>query len=187
MAIGGLDNADYDSDPDPEDMQSDGFRPIPKGWYDGEIVKAEDGETQDGDGKIKIQWKITGPKYANRREFQNLNTGHHKETPRNIARATLKDLGRLNGLEGRYPETEQEMEGWTAQILVDYYEDGDGNIRSSVDRVRAQTGNRAEGPLDDQPALYDRAVQQYEAQQDDNGPGGGGPKTDSFDDDEVPF
>lgn len=155
MAIAGLDDNDFDKDY----STGDGFDPIPQGLYDAELVKAEEKKTSAGDDAVNLQWKITGPKYANRREFQWLNVGHSKEKTRAIAKGKLKKLCKMNGHHGGWPDAE-EMVGWRAQIYVSYRRDNSGEIRSGVDKIRDPEGNVAGGPEDDQPNLYHEACEE---------------------------
>lgn len=176
MGFAGLNNTEYDAIED-----NDGFAPIPKGAYQAEIAEASESTTAAGDTAIKIQWKIHGPKFANRRMFQTLVVGHSKEKVANIAKAQVKNLGRWNGLDGRFPESGKEMAGWKAVILTGFYQVDDGRVFESVNGCRRPSAT-AHGPDEDQPELYAEAVKQYET-----GAPAYGAKTDIDDDDGIPF
>lgn len=156
MSFGGIeDGANWDDITE----QGGGFDPIPVGWYDARIAEAKEDETRAGDACIKIQWEITGPKYAGRRLYQTLNTGHSKQKTRSIARGQLKTLTRQNGGEG-FPKSGEQMVGWTAQIKPGFWETDDGQVNDSVDSFRNNANNDATGPYpdDQQPELYKKAM-----------------------------
>lgn len=163
MAFGGIEEKWEEVE---EGGQGDGFEPIPDGEYNGEIVACEEGQTRAGDEKIQIQWKITGPKFANRRLFQSLNTGHSSDKARRIAQAELKTLGRWNGLEGRFPKRADELLGWKANLTVGFWETTDGTIKEQVKRLKRP--GAAAGPVGKDP-MYLLAKKQYEASQADGG------------------
>jgi hypothetical protein len=49
-----------------------GLDPIPNGWYDAEVVHAEEGTSQAGNEKIDLRWKVLAGEFEGRLIFDNL-------------------------------------------------------------------------------------------------------------------
>lgn len=99
--------------------QSEGFDPIPDGWYQAVIEGAELKPTKDGTGKlIAVKYKIMGPTHANRTLFGNLNI---KNRSADAERIGLQQLGSIMGAIGiaKVQDTDQ-LIGGRLEIKVAY-------------------------------------------------------------------
>ena len=97
--------------------ESQGFDPIPAGWYNAKIAAAELKDTKAGTGKyINVRYDILGPSYEGRVVFGMINVSNPSETAEEIGRQNLGDLMRAIGL-AKVRDTDQ-LIGGTCQIKV---------------------------------------------------------------------
>ena len=110
--------------------------PVPEGWYEAEIRKAEILPTKAGGHRVNIQYAITGPTNTGRVVFGSINIDHPKqqvvdigkEQLSNIARAIGKGFDDTDDLVGRavrikvkisksegYPDS-NDVNGWQAPL-----------------------------------------------------------------------
>lgn len=86
----------YDTDNLP---QGNSFEPVPDGWYNATITKAEVRDTKAGDGSyIAVSYTITGPSHEGRIIFGNLNLRNKNPKAEEIGRQQLGDVMRAIGL-----------------------------------------------------------------------------------------
>lgn len=79
--------------------ESQGFEPLPEGWYTATIEKAELKATQGGGKMIAVNYKITGPTHAGRTiNFQNLNIKNSNPTAETIGQQQLREIMSAIGL-----------------------------------------------------------------------------------------
>lgn len=96
-----------------EDLpQSTGdFAPLPDGWYNVIINKADIKDTKDGTGQyIAIRYDVTGPTHQGRVVFGNLNIKNKSSAAEDIGRQQLGSLMRAIGL-ARVDDTDQLIGG----------------------------------------------------------------------------
>ncbi|MDA1044138.1 MAG: DUF669 domain-containing protein [Verrucomicrobia bacterium] len=75
------------------------FEPLPAGWYDASITKADLTDTKAGNGQyIKLRFDITGPTHQGRVVFGNLNIKNSSVKAEEIGRQQLGELMRAIGL-----------------------------------------------------------------------------------------
>lgn len=75
------------------------FDPLPEGWYNSVISKAELKETKAGDGElISVKYTITGPTHQGRVVFGNLNVKNASTKAEEIGRQQLGQIMRAIGL-----------------------------------------------------------------------------------------
>jgi hypothetical protein len=75
------------------------FEPIPEGWYNATIVKAEVKPTKSGTGSyIGLRLDITGPTYQGRVIFCNLNINNPNPKAEEISRQQLNQIMGALGL-----------------------------------------------------------------------------------------
>lgn len=130
-----------------------GFEPLPPGWYDAEIIKAEVKPTKAGDGtRLNVQYKITGSpdgKYIGRVVFGAMNI-ELSRSPKaeEIGRQQLGDLLKAIGIPAI--EDSDELVGYAVRIRL---------------KIREQEGfepsNEPSGwkPVGDAPAAPQRPAQ----------------------------
>lgn len=79
--------------------QGNAFDPLPDGWYDVNITKAEVKDTKTGGGAyISVGYTVTGPSHEGRIVFGNLNIRNQNPKAEEIGRQQLGDLMRAIGL-----------------------------------------------------------------------------------------
>lgn len=79
-------------------MPSAGFDPLPPGWYQATITKADLTPTKDGTGQyIKVRYDILGPTHQGRVVFGNLNLRNANPKAEEIGRQQLGDVCRAIG------------------------------------------------------------------------------------------
>lgn len=79
--------------------QGNSYEPLPDGWYNATISKAEVKDTKAGDGSyIAVSYTITGPSHEGRIIFGNLNLRNKNPKAEEIGRQQLGDVMRAIGL-----------------------------------------------------------------------------------------
>lgn len=79
--------------------QGNSFDPVPDGWYNATISKAEVRDTKAGDGNyIAVSYTITGPTHEGRVIWGNLNLRNKNPKAEEIGRQQLGDVMRSIGL-----------------------------------------------------------------------------------------
>lgn len=97
--------------------ESQGYDPVPDGWYNAQIKGAELKPTKLNDGQyIAVQYSITGPDHAGRVIFGNLNIKNKNPEAERIG---LQQLGEVMGSIGlaKIQDTDQ-LIGGVLQIKV---------------------------------------------------------------------
>jgi hypothetical protein len=97
--------------------ESQGYDPVPDGWYNAQIKGAELKPTKANDGQyIAVQYSITGPTHAGRVIFGNLNIKNKNPEAERIG---LQQLGEVMGSIGiaKIQDTDQ-LIGGVLQIKV---------------------------------------------------------------------
>jgi hypothetical protein len=103
-----LDEA-FDLDDLPESENS--YDPIPEGWYEAVINKAEPKKTKDGTGTyINVRYDIVGPTHQGRVVFSIINVKNKSAIAQNIGLQNLKQLMRAIGIK-RVDDTDQLIGG----------------------------------------------------------------------------
>ncbi len=75
------------------------YDPVPEGWYDAHIVKADLNPTKDGTGqRINVRYDITGPTHQGRVVFGGINIRNKSPRAEEIGRQQLGDIARAIGL-----------------------------------------------------------------------------------------
>lgn len=88
----------FDTETLPQPEQGN-FEPLPAGWYQAKITKAEVRETKAGTGNyIAVRYDITGPTHQGRVVFGNLNIKNPSSESERIGREQLGELMRAIGL-----------------------------------------------------------------------------------------
>lgn len=79
--------------------KSSGFDPLPDGWYEVNITKAEVKNTKAGDGSyISVGYTVTAPSHEGRVVFGNLNIRNKNPKAEEIGHQQLGELMRSIGL-----------------------------------------------------------------------------------------
>ena len=103
-----LDEA-FDLDDLPESENS--YDPIPEGWYEAVINKAELKKTKDGTGTyINVRYDIVGPTHQGRVVFSIITVKNKSAIAQNIGLQNLKQLMRAIGIK-RVDDTDQLIGG----------------------------------------------------------------------------
>jgi len=71
--------------------------PVPEGWYEAEIRKAEILPTKAGGHRVNIQYAITGPTNTGRVVFGSINIDHPKQQVVDIGKEQLAQIARAIG------------------------------------------------------------------------------------------
>lgn len=120
----------------PESTGDGDFKPLPAGWYNATINKAELKPTNDGTGqKIAIRFDITGPTHQGRVVFGNVNIRNKSEKAEEIGRAQLGDIMRSIGLK-QVSDTDQ-LVGGSLQIKLHVKTDEQYGTRNEVKGFKA--------------------------------------------------
>jgi hypothetical protein len=105
------------------------YDPLPPGWYNATINKADLQPTKDGSGQyIKVRYDITGPTHQGRVVFGNLNIKNASAKAEEIGRQQLGELMRSIGL-AKVTDTDQ-LIGGVLSIKID--------VRPATDQYPAQ-------------------------------------------------
>jgi len=105
----------------PESTGDVDFKPLPSGWYQVSINKAELRNTKDETGQyIAVRYDVTGPTHQGRVVFGNLNIKNKSEKAESIGRAQLGELMRALGL-SKVSDTDQ-LVGGSLSIKLDVRE-----------------------------------------------------------------
>lgn len=77
-----------------------GFDALPPGWYQAMVTDSElkTSKSNPQNDYLKLTYIITGPQFANRKVFQNLNINHPKPEVRGYAEADLSAISRSVGV-----------------------------------------------------------------------------------------
>lgn len=87
--------------------QTGDFTPLPEGWYNASITKADVQATKDGTGQyIKVRYDITGPTHQGRVVFGNLNIRNASAKAEEIGHQQLGELMRAIGVQ-KLEDTDQ--------------------------------------------------------------------------------
>ena len=96
---------------------SQGFEPIPAGWYTATVTGAELKDTKAGDGQyINVQYTVLGPEYQGRVIFGLINIRNASTKAQEIGLSNLNSLMAAIGLE-KVQDTDQ-LIGHDCQIKV---------------------------------------------------------------------
>jgi hypothetical protein len=129
----------YDVDQLPQG--SGNFEPIPAGWYDATIAKAELMPTKANDGQyIKLRYDITGPTHQGRVVFGNLNIRNKSVKAEEIGRQQLGELMRAIGLP-KVNDTDQLIGGILSIKLTIKPADGQYEAGNEVKGFKALGGS----------------------------------------------
>lgn len=83
----------YDAAAEAQNANTGDFQPLPPGWYQVSIEKAELKTTKAGTGKyVKLMMTVLGPTCANRKVFSNINIVNQNPTAQQIGR---REMGAL--------------------------------------------------------------------------------------------
>lgn len=98
--------------------QSNGYEPLPAGWYEANITGAELKDTKAGNGQyIAVKYTITGPSFQGRVVYGNINIKNPNPKAQEIGRSQLGDLMRSIGL-AKVTDTDQLIGGSTCIKLA---------------------------------------------------------------------
>lgn len=115
---------------------SQGFDPIPAGWYSVTITGAEVRDTKAGTGSyIAVRYDVTGPTHEGRVIFGNLNIRNPNPKAEEIGRQQLGDLMRAIGL-ASVTDTDQ-LIGGRCQIKVAIQKSDEYGDRNDVKSWRS--------------------------------------------------
>lgn len=148
---------------DPNDLpETQDYSPIDPGEYTAETVAAELKETKKGDGHyIKVEWLVTGPDHGGRKVWDNLNIDNPNDKAENIGRERLRAMVEAFELD-KVPDDPANLVGYEATIGV-VIDEGSGDYGPSNDITYVESSKGgADGAKDSG-------------------------KSESFDDDEIPF
>ena len=111
------------------------FAPLPAGWYESNIDRAEIRKTKSGTGTmIAIAYRISGPTHNNRIIFSNINIANPNTTAQEIGLSQLRSVMIIGGLD-TLSETD-ELIGIAIRIklkLTKSEQYGDGNDVSAFE------------------------------------------------------
>lgn len=101
-----------------EDLpQSQGnFDPIPDGWYSAAVESCELKDTSKGGKMLSFCYNVTGPNFAGRKVWDNINIINKNPKAEEIGRSQMGDIMRAAGL-GNVQDTDQFI-GANIQIKV---------------------------------------------------------------------
>lgn len=135
---------EFNADELPQDESS--FDPVPAGWYEATISKAELKSTKSGSGEyIAVTYDITGPTHQGRKIFGNVNLSNSNEQAERIGRQQLGELMRACGL-ATLKDTDQLLSK-RASIKISIKPAADGyDARNEVKGWRSIAGSNMPAP-----------------------------------------
>lgn len=115
------------------------YDPVPEGWYNATIVKADVMPTKSGTGtKIDLRYDITGPTQQGRPVFSALNIRNQNPKAEEIGRQQLGDIMRAIGL-ARLEDSDQ-LIGAQLQIKVKHRAPSDADRANGYNETRVEVG-----------------------------------------------
>lgn len=107
----------YDAAAEAQNANTGDFQPLPPGWYQVSIEKAELKTTKAGTGKyVKLMMTVLGPTGANRKVFSNINIVNPNPTAQQIGR---REMGALQMAIGRPRATDTtELIGGVLEVKI---------------------------------------------------------------------
>lgn len=134
--------------------QSSGYDPLPAGWYQATITKAEIKSTKAQTGQyIAVGYTITGPSFQGRVVFGNLNIKNPNPKAEEIGRQQLGDIMRSTGLR-KVTDTDQ-LIGGSLSIKLEVKksdEYGDGNEVKGFKALAGSMPSASSMPFASSPA-----------------------------------
>lgn len=110
------------------------FTPIPAGVYDMEVVDSAVVPTKAGTGTmLKLQLKVCGGRYDNRRVFDQINIENQNAQAQEIGQRQLSDLCRACGL-AAVPAESDEFHGIPIRARVKIKDDANYGPRNEIAR-----------------------------------------------------
>lgn len=129
-----------------------GFDPIPDGWYDVTIVKADLKATQKGGEMLNIRYDVTGPTHQGRVLFGGLNIRNANPTAEKIGLQQFGELMAACGL-ARVKDTD-ELIGRRLAVKVRTQPARDGyDARNEIKGFRALEGSQMPKPSAPAPTV----------------------------------
>ena len=129
----------YQSDAVQADQASGDYEPIPAGWYDVAIERAEVRDTKAGGSMLAVMLRVEGPSHAGRVLFGNYNLAHPtSKIAVEIGHAQLKALHTACGIPA-LTNTDQ-LVGGRCAVRVSVKKDDQYGDKNEVKSARALTG-----------------------------------------------
>lgn len=126
------------------ESQSD-FTLLPPGEYSARITSCDLAHTKAGTGQyLKLRFDITGPEYAGRVVFMNLNIRNQNEKAEEIGRRQFGELLRACGL-AQCKDTDT-LIGHDVTIKVTIKKDADWGDKNEVKAIKALAGSKPPMP-----------------------------------------
>jgi len=91
------------------------FTPLPAGWYDTKIDRAEMKDTKAGDKMLSVTFMVQSGQHINRLIFASFVYGSANDTARNIAK---KHMSRIAIVSGRNPQNAEDFLGAHVGVKV---------------------------------------------------------------------
>ena len=123
-----------------DELPEQEFQPIPDGWYQTEIKKAELKPTKDGTGEyINVQYSVLGPAHAGRVVFGMINVRNKNPEAETIGLRQLKELRAACGL--AVLRDTDELVGRNVEINVKTQKSEEYGDRNTVAKIRSAGGS----------------------------------------------
>ena len=131
------------------DGNSADYAPIPEGWYDMVVDKAEAGKTQKGDEKLSLTFMVNSGEHQGRLVFANMVYGHPKQQVQQIAQSQMAKISSCACID---PKVHADFEGARLGVKV--------TIKPAVGDYKARNEAKAFGPVPEvsAPSSPDRAA-----------------------------
>lgn len=124
------------------------FTPLPAGWYDCLVDKAEGGQTQAGDDKLSMTFVVAKGEHQGRLIFGTFVYGHKKEQVANIARSQMAKIAQVGGIDPKTPEQfEDARVGVKVSVKAAEYERDETTVK-----YKAKNEIKGIGPVPDENA-----------------------------------
>jgi hypothetical protein len=81
-----------------DEIDTEGFKPVPAGWYPAMVVKSEMKTTKAGGEMLVLQWDILEGQYKGRKIFCNLNLKNDNKQAEEIAHRELASICKCIGI-----------------------------------------------------------------------------------------
>lgn len=138
----------YDAAAEAQNANTGDFQPIPPGWYQVSIEKAELKTTKAGTGKyVKLMMTVLGPTCSNRKVFSNINIVNPNPTAQQIGR---REMGALQMAIGKPRATDTaELIGGVLEVklAVETNSAGGGDNVVKAYRACGSGGAHATAPV----------------------------------------
>ena len=131
-----------------DEIDTEGFKPVPAGWYPAMVVKSEMKTTKAGGEMLVLQWDILEGQYKGRKIFCNLNLKNDNKQAEEIAHRELASICKCIGI--IHPRGSEELHNKPMMIKL--------AVRPETDQFPASNDIKGYEPVNKTPDMFKAPV-----------------------------